>query len=124
MVDRAYATIEHKTDFGLSVRNVTSWVSYEKFYQNVYPGTALNAPGAGLVGLVAYNNMNNRENIFNQTDFTYKFGTGPIRHTVVVGGEVGRQSGLAYREEGFFPGNATTITIDPARRFRMFRSWK
>lgn len=65
-VDRLYAIAEHNTAFGLSVRNHTSWVNYDKFYQNVYPGTPLNAPGNGLVGILAYNNETDRENLFNR----------------------------------------------------------
>ncbi len=114
-VDRVYAIVDHKTDFGLSVRNVTSYVSYEKFYQNVYPGTALGAPGPGLVGIVAYNNETDRENIFNQTDFTYKSDWGWARHTLLFGAEFGHQESDNWRHNGSFgPGNGQCVSFSVA----------
>lgn len=114
-VDRVYADVEHKTDFGLSIRNYTTWVNYDKFYQNVYPGTALNAPGPGLVGIVAYNNQNNRENLFNQTDFTYKLDLGLMRHTVLFGSEFGHQESNNWRHNGAFgPGNGQCVSFSTA----------
>lgn len=46
----------------------------------------------GLVRLDGYVSSNQRQNIFNQTDFTYKWQMTPdIRHTVLFGAEVGNQ---------------------------------
>lgn len=114
-VDRVFATVEHRINSSLSVRNHTSWVSYDKFYQNVYPGTAVDAPGAGLVGIVAYNNQTNRENLFNQTDITYKFGEGLVRHTVLVGAEFGHQESNNWRHNGTFgPGSGQCVSFSVA----------
>src|SRR5262249_13367029 len=54
-----------------------------------------------------------RQNIFNQTDVTYKFDAGWTRHTLLAGAEVGRQNGLSFRQDGFFPGCTppTTCTL-------------
>jgi catecholate siderophore receptor len=114
-VDRLYATVEHKTDSGLTIRNHTSWATYDKFYQNVYPGTAFNTPGPGLVGIVAYNNENDRDNLFNQTDFTYKFDLGFTRHTVLFGAEFGHQESDNWRHNGTFgPGNGQCVSFSTA----------
>jgi catecholate siderophore receptor len=114
-LDRLYATVEHKFDSGLTVRNHTSWATYDKFYQNVYPGTAFNAPGPGLVGLVAYNNENDRDNLFNQTDFTYKFDLGFTRHTLMFGAEFGHQESDNWRHNGTFgPGNGQCVSFSTA----------
>jgi catecholate siderophore receptor len=112
-VDRVYATVEHKTDFGLSIRNHTSWAQYDKSYQNIYPGTSLSAASAGAnnVGLVAYNNNNNRENLFNQTDFTYKFDAGITRHTLLFGSEFGHQESDNWRHNGDFLGNPGCLSF-------------
>jgi catecholate siderophore receptor len=117
-VDIGTAVIEHDFENGLTVKNATQIANYNKFYQNIYPGGGANAGAVNAAGtssnLTAYINQTDRQNIFNQTDFTYKFGTGPVGHTVVVGGEVGRQTGLAYREDAIFATSGTnTITIDP-----------
>lgn len=114
-VDRVYATIEHKTDFGVSIRNHTLYSAYDKAYQNVYPGTALDAPGPGLVGLVAYNNQNDRENVFNQTDITYKFDAGITRQTLLFGAELGHQETDNWRHNGTFgPGSGQCVSFSTA----------
>ena len=116
-VDIGNAVIEHDFENGLTVRNASQVANYDKFYQNIYPGGGPDAGAVNVAGtssnLQAYNNETDRTNLFNQTDFTYKFGTGPIRHTVVFGGEVGRQNGLNYRQDGFFNGTLSTISVDP-----------
>jgi catecholate siderophore receptor len=101
VVDRTSATIEHTTDFGLKVRNVTQYTNYDKMYQNIYPGGAFD-PTTGLVPLLAYNNINNRENLFNQTDFIYKFSDGWTRHTLLAGAEFGLQHSYNFRHSGEF----------------------
>lgn len=104
-VDRVYGIVEHKTDFGLTIRNHTSWASYDKMYQNVYPGGPLTG---GNVMLSAYNNINNRENIFNQTDFIYKFDLGWSRHTLLAGMEFGHQESFNWRHDGQFNAGGNT----------------
>ena len=98
----ATAVIEHDFDNGLKVKNQTRVANYDKFYQNIFPGGAVNA--AGTVGRTcsAYNNETDRENLFNQTDLTYKFDPAPCGTPLLVGAEVGRQSGLSFRQDGFF----------------------
>ena len=116
-VDIGNAVIEHDFENGWSVRNASLVANYDKFYQNIYPGGGTNAGAVNAAGtssnLSAYNNETDRQNLFNQTDLTYRFGAGPIRHTVVFGAEVGRQNGLNFRQDGFFNGVSNTITIDP-----------
>jgi catecholate siderophore receptor len=120
-VQAGMAIIDHDFDNGLTVRNGTYVADYKKFYQNVYPG---NGPISGAVdptdsffNLAAYQHTTNRDNVFNQTDFTYKGWTGPFYHAVGFGTEFGRQSGVDIRNTGIFPnGTATginTITTNP-----------
>ncbi|MBS0241395.1 MAG: TonB-dependent siderophore receptor [Proteobacteria bacterium] len=111
-VDRAWATVEHKTDFGLTVRNHTSWSFYDKMYQNAYPGGPLDM-ATGVVPLVAYNNITNRENLFNQTDFIYKIDAGWMRHTLLAGIEVGTQQSDNFRRNGQFdvPGSCVSTAV-------------
>ena len=52
--------------------------------------------------LAAYNNSNDRQNIFNQTDWTYKLITGPVKHTLVFGTEFGNQKSANARFSGIF----------------------
>ena len=109
--------IEHDFLNGLTVKNGTLVADYKKFYQNVYPG---NGPLAGAVNpadtafnRAAYNHETDRQNIFDQTDFTYKGATGPVFHTVGFGTEFGHQSGIDFRNTGIFPNGTNTMVGDP-----------
>jgi catecholate siderophore receptor len=104
--------VEHDFGSGLSFRNASRYSTFDKFYQNIFPGGAVNAAGTS-VNLTAYNNQSDRQNLFNQSDLTYKFVSGPLRHTLLMGTEVGRQSGLAYRENGFFNNATQTLAVSP-----------
>lgn len=116
-VDIGSAVVDHDFENGLSIRNATQVANYDKFYQNIFPGGGANSGAVNAAGtssnLSAYNNETDRINIFNQTDLTYKFGTGPVRHTLLFGSEVGRQSGLNFRQGGMFNGVSSTIMVDP-----------
>jgi catecholate siderophore receptor len=116
-VQTAMAVIEHDFGNGLTVKNSSIYANYQKFYQNVYPG---NGPLSGAVSLdgtsfnrAAYQHTTNRENLFNQTDFTYKGATGPLLHTLAFGTEFGRQSGIDLRNTGIFPNGTNTIVANP-----------
>ena len=74
-VDGLYAVLDHEFGNGLQLKNSFRATHYDKFYQNIYPGSAVNA--AGSLTLSAYNNANRRTNVFNQTDLTKTFSAGP-----------------------------------------------
>lgn len=113
-VQRVMAVIDHDFGNGLTVKNSTMYADFNRAYTNIYPGSAatVTGPGTGTMNLSAYRNETDRENIFNQTDFTYKAFTGPVFHTVVFGTEFGRQTGLGYRETGSFSGSST-VAVNP-----------
>ncbi|MET0968776.1 MAG: TonB-dependent receptor, partial [Tardiphaga sp.] len=106
-VQTGMAVIDHDFENGLTVRNGTIYSDFNRGYTNIYPG---NGPLSGAVNTTdtsfnraAYQNTTDRENVFNQTDFTYKTATGPVLHTLTFGTEFGRQTGLSLRNTGFFP---------------------
>lgn len=109
-VHAATATVEHRTAGGLNLRNRTRFTSYDKFYQNSFPG-AVNDAGT-QVTLAAYNNATDRSNLFNQTDLTTVLNTGAIEHTLLVGAELGRQETENFRQTGYY-NNATTSIGTP-----------
>ncbi len=106
-VQQTMAVIEHDFGGGLTGKNSTMYANYDRGYTNVYPGSAVNAAQTDFT-YSAYQNTTNRANFFNQTDFVYKTNTGPVRHTIAFGGEFGQQTGLGYRESGFFANGRTT----------------
>src|SRR6185295_11706278 len=85
-VDSSYATLEHRFHSGLQLRNNFLAGKYDKFYQNVYPGNAVNA--SGTLTLSAYNHQIDRINVFNQTDLIYQANFGGMQHTLLFGSEV------------------------------------
>src|SRR5215204_2087015 len=108
-VHSAGATVDHRLPSGVTIRNRTRFTEYDKFYQNVFPG-AVNAAGA-QVALSAYNNSHTRSNLFNQTDVTLSALTGALKHTVLVGAEIGRQATDNFRNTGYFDNLTTSITV-------------
>jgi catecholate siderophore receptor len=114
-LNRAAMMIDHTTDFGLNIRNQTVYADYQKRYQNTFPDRALGMSTAllnplsvsttpfGTVRIDGYVNSNPRQNVFNQTDLTYKFEMTPeIRHTLLFGAEVGNQKTNDDRNQSCF----------------------
>jgi catecholate siderophore receptor len=120
-VQTGMAIIDHDFNNGLTVRNGTIVSDYKKFYQNVYPtGGTYNGgvnPADTFFNLGAYNHQTDRDNVFNQTDFTYKTVIGPTRHTVGFGTEFGRQTGVDIRNTGVFP-----VPVTPAAPLGVFNT--
>lgn len=110
-VDALTAVLEH--DFGgVQLRNSFRAAQYDKFYQNVFAGSAIN--GGGTLTLSAYNNSNDRLNVFNQTDLTTKFATGGLQHTLLAGIELGYQDSDSRRKSGqFAPGTNVVPASNP-----------
>lgn len=93
---------------GWQLKNTLRFTRYYKYYLNVYPGSAVNA--AGNVTISAYDNKNERDNVFNQFDLTRKFTTGSLKHTLLIGAELGHQDSDNLRTTGFF-GTATSASV-------------
>jgi catecholate siderophore receptor len=112
-VDAAGITVERQ--FGpVQLRNATRGVRYDKFYQNVFAGSAVNAT-SGRLDLSAYNNATRRANLFNQTDLTSTVTTGPLTHTLLLGGELSRQGTDNFRQTGYFNnGTSASFAVDAA----------
>lgn len=107
-VHMAGATVEHATPGGLTLRNRTRFADYGKAYQNSFAG-AVNAAGTE-VDLRAYGNATDRRNLFNQTDVILGVNTGPVRHTLLVGAEFGRQETENFRRTGYYNDAATSFS--------------
>ncbi|HWO00529.1 MAG TPA: TonB-dependent siderophore receptor [Blastocatellia bacterium] len=108
LVNLGWVTIDHQAG-SLNIRNRTLFGAYDRGYQNYVPGPV--TPDEKQVALSAYNNATERQNVFNQTDLTYSMSTGIIRHTFLVGAELGRQLTDNFRNSGFFNNTATTIPV-------------
>ena len=113
-VDGFSAVLDHDFGSGLQLKNNFRVTHYDKFYQNIYPGSAVNA--AGNLTLSAYNNANQRSNYFNQTDFTKQLSGGGFEHSLLAGFELGHQDSANRRNTGFF-GAATGVTVPASNPF-------
>jgi catecholate siderophore receptor len=107
-VDAVSTTVEHTFGGGLLLRSRLAAATYDKFYQNVFPG-AVNASGT-QVRLEAYNSATDRQNVFSQTDVLFPLQTGRLRHSLVAGVELGRQETDNLRRTGYFDGAAPGAT--------------
>ena len=123
-VDALSIVLDHDFGEGLTLKNNLRYARYDKFYQNVYPGSAVDA--AGNMTLAAYNNANLRTNIFNQTDVTKKLITGSIEHTLLAGVELGHQNSDNVRNSGFFgpAGTATSATVSASNPFAIATAFR
>ncbi len=113
--DGLHAVLDHEFGNGAQLKNTLRVTKYDKYYQNVYAaGSAAFNNGAvtpaGTVSLGAYNNLNQRENVFNQTDLTLKFSAGGLEHNVLAGVEIGTQDSANKRNTGFF-GAAANVFV-------------
>jgi len=123
-VDGGYAMLDH--DFGgVQLKNSLRVTHYDKFYQNVYPdnANASSVTNTGTLRLAAYNNANQRTNVFNQTDLTTKLNTGGLEHTLLAGLELGHQDSTSRRNTGFF-GAATLATAPASAPFALATSFR
>ena len=108
----ATAVFDHEFGNGVSLRNRTLYGDYDKFYQNVYPGGAATVDENGImvVPISAYNNAQQRENLFNQTDLVFSLTSGSVEHELLSGVEIGRQKTDNFRNTGFFNDELETVT--------------
>ncbi len=110
-VNVASLAIEHRLGPELILRNRTLFGDYRKFYQNVFPA-GFN-PATNLVSFSAYNNLNNRKNLFSQTDLVWNNRVAGLEQTVLVGFEVGREKSRNRHLTGNFPDGSTAPISDP-----------
>ena len=111
-VNVATLAIEHQFREGLKLRNRTQLADYDKFYQNIY-GSNLDEVTREVV-LDAYNNLNDRRNLFSQTDLIWDNHLAGIDQTLLFGFELGKQKSRNRRLTGnFAPGTNRVPLSDP-----------
>ncbi|MGJ0505742.1 MAG: TonB-dependent receptor [Methylocystis sp.] len=108
--------MEHKTDFGLEIRNHTVFANYQKRYANTFPGENVllfEGPPGGQMEIEGYVHNTPRRNVFNQTDLVYRFQMTPeIKHTLLAGSEIGNQRSASERNLSCFGTQQTNYLIN------------
>ncbi|HEY5721233.1 MAG TPA: TonB-dependent siderophore receptor [Allosphingosinicella sp.] len=114
-------TVEHSFTPDLILVSRLLYADYDKFYRNAFAATTVttNAAGARQVGIEAYFDSFQRENLFSQNDLVWRVSTGAARHAFLAGFEYGKQDTGNQRLNGFFdtlagsPRRATINLADP-----------
>ncbi len=101
----AQARVDHELADGLSFNVLGQYTHTDKFYGNVFAGSAVNA--ANQVTLSGYTSANVRESWVGQTNLVWEGKTGGIGHTVLAGLEVSSQDTSSLRSDPIFLGSAT-----------------
>jgi len=99
-------TFDHRFDDDLGLVSRLLYADYDKFYRNAFPASAVS--GSNQVGIEAYIDSFQRENLFSQTDLVWEAGTGALKHTILAGLELGRQDTGNQRLNGFFESGVPT----------------
>jgi catecholate siderophore receptor len=110
-IDVATIAVEHRFSSGITLKNRTMFGDYRKFYQNVF-ASSFN-PKTGLVALAGYNNLNNRKNLFSQTDLVWQSRLAGIDQTLLLGFEFGRERSRNRRNTAHFLNAGSVPISDP-----------
>ena len=102
---------EHRFSDRLTLRSRTLYADYDKFYQNVYSGSAVTP--AGSVTLTAYDDTTKRRNLFNQSDLVWKNRIADVDQTWLFGFELGGSKGSNQRRNGIFSETGTGSVARP-----------
>ena len=124
-VNLARLGFEHDFGAGLTLRHKALYGRYDKYYRNVFPNGAVLPATAILpegVAVGAYDNRNDRRNLFGQTDLVWENRLAGIDQTLLAGFELGRQTSRNHRRSGTvagLPGNRLpladpTVDVDVA----------
>lgn len=108
-INNLTAIFEHQIDKNSALRNLTRFSQNYKFYQNIYPSSAVNA--SNNFNISAYNNLTTRDNFTNQIDFTKKFTLLNFKHNLLIGNEITLQDSINLRKNGLF-NNSSSLSLN------------
>ena len=119
-VQIATLAVEQKFGDHLLLRHRTQFADYDKFYQNIFPSSAVSA--TDTVSLGAYNSRNDRRNLISQTDLVWDGSLAGINQTWLFGFELGRQKSRNQRLSGSGAGSVTLAQPNVSRVITYARS--
>ena len=107
-VDLVTFSVEHQWAEGVTLKSHALLGDYDKFYQNIFANSAVLPASDNLperVRLGAYNNRNDRRNLFSQTDLVWENRLAGIDQTMLLGVELGREKSRNVRNTGTLSGS-------------------
>jgi catecholate siderophore receptor len=96
-VDAVNARISHDVSDSLTLRDTFRGTRTDKFYQNLFPGSAVAA--SDTLSLKGYLHGNTRTSYFNHAEMIFDTRTGSVRHKLLLGFDLGYQTGHDYADE-------------------------
>jgi catecholate siderophore receptor len=105
--------IEQRLAENLLVRHRTLLGDYDKFYNNVFPTSAVASDGTLSIG--TYNSTQDRRNLISQTDLVWDANLAGVEQTWLVGFELGRQRTRNTRLTGRFLNAAGVVDASLGR---------
>lgn len=111
----ARARLDAELSNSLTANATALFTNSDKFYANVYPRTAT----ATTVELEGYADGTERQNFIGQANLIWTGTTGPIGHTLLVGGELADQDSNNSRRNALFAGGTNgglRVTVPLADR--------
>jgi len=100
-VNAGYVQLEHAFNNNVTLNNRTRFAQYDKYYQNVYAASAVNASNNSL-SIENYRDETQRENFTSQTDITWQVKTGSVGHKLTAGADIERQRSENVRNASEF----------------------
>jgi catecholate siderophore receptor len=120
-VDAFSARIEHELAPNTMLRDSFRVTDYSTFRQNVQPNSAVGT--TGTLQISAYNQSNERTNVFNQTELETRVKTAGFEHLVLAGVELGRQRSDNTRLTGYF-GTSEFATVNASSPLATVTTWR
>jgi catecholate siderophore receptor len=91
-VDAFNARLTHDFSDTLQLRNTLRISHNDKFYRNLYPGSAV--AGNGTVTMSGYAHANTRQSYLDQAELLADFDTGALTHQLLLGGDFAWQQDI------------------------------
>lgn len=111
IVDGANVQLEFDNGHGVTLRSHSRAFRYDKYYQNVFASSAVNAAGTQF-SLGAYRDAVDRRSLFMQNDAQFRARRGVFTSTLLLGTELSRQQSDNVRLTGYFNNSATSSTVN------------
>lgn len=109
------ARLDHRFSDALRGNLTVQYADYDKVYQNLFPSDKVFVSGGAFdeVELDGYRDPTRRKNLIVQGNLVGEFDTGSVRHTLLVGFELGDQDTANARDDNVWEANGDDQLVIP-----------